>query len=342
MKMLIDGDVIAYRCGFAGEKTKYDYYHPDDIEDVRDGEEGVEYVLRDDAEPVHTADNAKEGKAWVQMQVEDGDTEAESLVRIPRKIIEPVEHVLHSVKVVMAAIEERMGPGEVHVYFSCPTPDNWRTSFYPEYKANRPDRKPFWSDDIKLYLTLGPWAVHRDDHLEADDLISLAAYAATERGEDWVIVSIDKDFMQIPGKHYDWVKEELVTIDEDRARQLHAIQCLMGDSVDNIKGIPGLGEVGAWAHLQECTEGSFDEIVLEGYLTAVDKKGEKIFADPYEAAYQCAVTRALVTLPEDRQHIEELMEEVERAKDRFEETQAHLQGSVGTDAGADDNAEDAA
>ncbi len=188
----------------------------------------------------------------------------------------------------------------------------------------------------------GPWNVVRDPHLEADDLIAMAAYEATERGEDWAIVSIDKDFMQIPGKHYNWVREELIVIDEDRARQLHAIQCLMGDNVDNIKGIPGMGEVGAWAHLQECAEGSFDEIILNGYETAVDKKGEIIYGPGALAEYHCALTRALVTLPEDRQHIEELMEDVNRAKDRLEEAQAHLQGTVGAVPDSADNAEDAA
>ena len=340
MKMLIDGDVIAYRCGFAGEKTKYDYYRPEDVEE-REGPDGEKlYDLSGD--PVHTADNAKEGKEWVKMQVEDGDESAEALVRLPRKEIEPVGHVLHSVKRVMEAIKERMGPGEMHVYFSCPTPDNWRTTFYPEYKANRPDRKPFWSDEIKAYLQDGPWNVVRDPHFEADDLIAMAAYEATEQGEDWVIVSIDKDFYQIPGKHYDWVKEELMEIDEDRARQLHAIQCLMGDNVDNIKGIPGWGEVAAWNHLQEVQEGSFDEIVLEGYRTAVDKQKKIIYETEAAAAYDCAVTRALVTLPEDRQHVEELMEVVENARKDLEEDTALMQGAGDGGGTPADDAEDAA
>jgi 5'-3' exonuclease len=316
MKLLIDGDIIAYRCGFAGEKTYYEYYKALEVRKIvgPDGEDA--YEIPQVIEPPFTAENAKEGKEWAA-----GRDDEEELVRVPRKKIEPVEHVLHSVKMVLSCIEERFPDNEMHLVFSCPTKDNWRTVIYPEYKGNRPDRKPFWAEEIRAYMNKGPWNVIAGIDEEADDILCMMAHDCNDKGEDWILVSIDKDFYQIPGKHYDWVNEELIEIDEQRACLLHAVQCLMGDNTDNIKGIPGWGEGTAVAHLTEQAEGDFDEILREAYRTATDKKKENLlWPNPAEAEFQYVLNRALVTLPEDREHREALMQEVLDAWKHVEET----------------------
>ncbi len=306
----IDGDVIAYRCGFAAEKTRYDIYHAADVQrqELIPGEDAV-YRMVDDAAVVETFDNAKLCKEWLQMQGAAG----EHYIRVPRKEIDDVSHALHTVKIVMSAIEAHFPDGEMRVYFSCPTRDNWRTEVYPEYKANRPDRKPFWYDEIRQYI-FDNWPCDAGVTHEADDLLSMMAYERTELDMPWVIVSIDKDFLQIPGQHYNWVKEELVDIDEDAGARNLAVQRIAGDGVDNIKGCPGIGTVKAEAHLFNSKAPNVHAMVLEAFADA--------YPDVEEALWQEALTTAMVTLPKDHDHVNELMEDVVHARKAYEASQA--------------------
>ena len=61
------------------------------------------------------------------------------------------------------------------------------------------------------------------------------------RSIDYFVVGIDKDLLQIPGNHYNFVKRELRFVDDDEAHLLLMRQCLTGDSADNIPGIRGIG-----------------------------------------------------------------------------------------------------
>ncbi len=324
MKILIDGDVIAYRCGFAAEKTRYDIYHAADIEEVigDDGEKAwnIPQIL----EPVQTFDNAKLCKQWLQVQ---GADKAKHYTRVSRKEIDDVSHALHSVKVVMGNIQAKWPEGDMTAYFSCHTLDNWRTECYPEYKANRKDnRKPFWYDDIRTYMDTNYKCVDGGVY-EADDMISMKAYGLSGNEMPWVIVSIDKDFMQIPGRHYNWVKEEIIDIDGPAALQNLAVQRLMGDSVDNIKGCPDIGDVKARAHLFNSKASDLEAMIMELYA--------ELYDDLDEARWQEALTTAMVTLPEDHDHVNEMMEEVFDARQKYEESKASR-------GGVDDCSEDTA
>jgi 5'-3' exonuclease len=257
--------------------------------------------------PVETFDNAKLCKAWLQVQ---GKEKAEHYIRVPRKEIDEVSHALHTVKRVMGSIQAQFADGDMVSYFSCATADNWRTECYPEYKANRKDaRKPFWYDDIRAYMDITYKCVQGKCY-EADDLIAMRAYANSGEGVDWVIVSIDKDFLQIMGTHYNWVKEELVTIDGPTALQNLAVQRIAGDGVDNIKGCPGIGDAKARAHLFNSKQPDLEAMILEMYTES--------YTDLAEARWQEALTTAMVTLPEDHDHVNEMMEEVFNAKQTYE------------------------
>lgn len=299
MRILLDGDVIAYRCGFAAEKTRYDIYHAADVEVDVIGDDGdTAYTFNPAGDgPVESFDNAKLCKAWLEVQ---GKVKAQHYTRVPRKEIEPVENALHSVKVVVERIRHTFAGAELTVFFSCATPQNWRTEVYPEYKANREGRKPFWYPEVRQYME------HNYDceiglRHEADDLIAMAA------GDDTVIVSIDKDFFQIPGKHYNWVKEEIVDVDAEAALRFLAVQRIMGDSVDNIKGIPGWGESKATAHLMNSEKATLDLMVLEAY--------EQAFPETGMALWLATLNTAMVTLPRDASQVNDLMEDVRYARE---------------------------
>lgn len=112
--------------------------------------------------------------------------------------------------------------------------DNFRYSIYPEYKAHRPKEKPHWLQPIREYLVAN-FNAEVINGQEADDALGI------NQTGDTIICSIDKDLLQIPGRHYNFVKDEFVEVDDFQGMHHFYMQCLMGDRSDNIKGIPKVG-----------------------------------------------------------------------------------------------------
>ena len=112
----------------------------------------------------------------------------------------------------------------------------------PEYKANRRNKKsskPPIFHAMKEYLTqkYGFWAVKQ---LEADDLVSYYSYSDNR---STIVCSPDKDVLfQCVGMHYNYQKGEFWHTTPEGANKFLWKQVLMGDSTDNIKGLPGVGE----------------------------------------------------------------------------------------------------
>ena len=130
-----------------------------------------------------------------------------------------------------------------------------RMAALPEYKAHRPempaDLKP-QLDEIVNYLQAAGIASYCRDGVEADDYIACLARRASDAGMAAVIASSDKDFMQLVSARVGLLnpndKSETVWTDEQvRAKagvepaQIVDWLSLMGDSVDNIPGVPGVG-----------------------------------------------------------------------------------------------------
>ena len=120
---------------------------------------------------------------------------------------------------------------------------NFRNDLYADYKAHR---KPL-EEHIKEALNYGhEYMVDKHnavmaDNMEADDLVAIWAAERRNNGGDYTVVGIDKDLLQIPGWHYNFVKKTSEFIDEDTADYKLMLQCLVGDSADNIPGIKGVG-----------------------------------------------------------------------------------------------------
>jgi len=120
---------------------------------------------------------------------------------------------------------------------------NFRKELYENYKGNRKNQPP----EIKEALTYGHNymvdkynAVMAND-MEADDLVSIWASECRDDARDYVVVGIDKDLLQIPGWHLNFIKMEEQYVDEDFANLKLMLQCLTGDTSDNIPGIRGIG-----------------------------------------------------------------------------------------------------
>jgi 5'-3' exonuclease len=104
---------------------------------------------------------------------------------------------------------------------------------------------------------------------EADDLMRTWAGQVERAGHEYIICSIDKDLLCIPGKHYRMREKKLITVSHEEAMRHYYEQLLKGDGVDNIPGIPGIGVVKATKILKDCkNEGEFQETVVGQYLAS--------------------------------------------------------------------------
>ena len=185
MELLIDGDVIVYRVGFATQ-------HKD----------------------------------------EDGEV-----------VADPLAYALHSCKMYINGMIKRTKASKSRLFLT--GRGNFRSVVDPEYKANRKDTaKPVHYQAIRDYMVkhLGAEMI---EGMEADDKLALC------QTNDTMIATIDKDLLMVAGEHYNFVKDEYKTVTPEEGTHWFYMQMLMGDKVDNIIGIRGIGKVKAAKILAE-------------------------------------------------------------------------------------------
>jgi len=180
-----------------------------------------------------------------------------------------------------------------------------RNELYPEYKANRGEMPEDLRTQIPLILELikaynipivecAGW--------EADDVIATLARQAAERGLDVRIVTNDKDARQLIAprvKLYSIRKrrfmdeEELAQEWKIRPDQVIDFQALVGDSVDNVPGVPLVGPKKASALLEKF--GTLEEVLDH----ADEAPGKKLSENLKTYREQALLSRELVTLRPD-------------------------------------------
>ena len=148
-----------------------------------------------------------------------------------------------------------------------------RLTVLPTYKAQRPPTPPDLEKQLPAIrevlqgLRIPIVEIEGD---EADDIIATLAVQAAQTGRNVLIASSDKDFMQLVGPRIRLLRpdgKESAIIDPDgvKARfgvtpgQMVDLLSLLGDSVDNIPGAPGVGEKTAAQLLQ--TYGTLDNLL---------------------------------------------------------------------------------
>ena len=124
---------------------------------------------------------------------------------------------------------------------------NFRREIAPSYKANRPDNRPAHWQAVREFLVTQHKAQICNGY-EADDEMGIQQ---DKIGGTTVICSIDKDLLQIPGKHYNFVKKVFQEVTPDEGLKFLYLQSLIGDRSDNIVGVPGIGPVKANQALAE-------------------------------------------------------------------------------------------
>lgn len=152
---------------------------------------------------------------------------------------------------------------------------NFRHEVLPTYKHNRKgSEKPKLFFSLQEYLQEN-YPVRQKPNLEADDVLGILA---TMNPGKYVIASLDKDLLQIPGVHYNWKKNEIHEVSEEDADKQFYLQALMGDPTDGYKGCPGIGVVKATSLLQSCEEvpdflGDLPHVMWRAIVKAYESKG---------------------------------------------------------------------
>ncbi len=120
---------------------------------------------------------------------------------------------------------------------------NFRNAITDDYKANRADIvRPIHHHELKAFMVEN-WDAVIIDGLEADDVVAMEANKLEEKGEQYLVIALDKDLNCIPGWHFDPNKKDVYFINQKQAEFNFFNQLLVGDIVDNIKGVKGIGPV---------------------------------------------------------------------------------------------------
>lgn len=264
---LVDGDIVVFRSGMAGQYTMREVFSPKDLK-----------------EPIVTFRYVKELNEWLKAHKKV----REDFVVVDRQVLEPLPQILHTTKLMMQAIEEKFDNKPV-VYLTGKGNFREDIAFEQPYKGNRwsydkrdqardegkwlewldatkekckPPTRPFYEQEIKQYL-IKHWGAVVVEGQEADDQLGI-----DQTDDTTIIVSVDKDLKMIKGWHQDLAGMDIEPeyIDEVTANRNFYKQLLTGDSVDNIKGIHGVGKVKAEKVLKDCnTPDQMLEAVLEEY-----------------------------------------------------------------------------
>ncbi|MFN0105971.1 MAG: DNA polymerase I [Bryobacteraceae bacterium] len=192
----------------------------------------------------------------------------------------------------LAAVYESLGP-------------SFRSEEFTEYKANRTETPPELLEQIPLVkrlLQAMRIPVLEYERYEADDVIGTLAVQSRKAGLEAVIVSSDKDMLQLVGGGVTMLnpaKDDAV-YDRDGVKEFMGVWpeqiadylALVGDSVDNIPGVPGIGKKGAAELLEKY--GS-----VAGLLARLDELKPKQRAGIEEGREVLAMSQRLATIATD-------------------------------------------
>lgn len=113
--------------------------------------------------------------------------------------------------------------------------DNFRYKIYPEYKANRTKEKPHYLEACREMLVT-QYKATVVNGMETDDALGIAQ---TKYDGNSRICSLDKDLLQIPGLHFNWVTGISRLVSPLDGLRTYYKQLILGDRTDNIPGYDG-------------------------------------------------------------------------------------------------------
>ncbi len=242
MLPLLDLDVFVYQAGYSSEKTQH--------------------MLVDE-----TGEAAQLSIGMGKKQVNEELRLAQQLnplVTLSSKVIPlSLEFAIASIDNLIYGVLSSLGETTFKGFLSAsndPTNFRFAVAVTKPYKGMRKETKrPTHYHALRDYVSK-TYDVELCTGKEADDGLSQA------QKEDTVIVSIDKDLLQVPGWHYNFRKNEYSFITEFQGAYNLYTQVLTGDNADNIPGLPGVGPVTAKKILNDAkTKEELHNCVLKEY-----------------------------------------------------------------------------
>jgi len=204
-------------------------------------------------------------------------------------------------------IEREQKPTHLCVVYDAPG-DNFRNELYDQYKAHRPPMPPELADQLEMVRTVVEafgLAQLEVGGYEADDIIATLTKVAAASGMDVVICSSDKDLTQLCTDDgtvavLDTMKNRRIGPDQVKEKfgvgpdRVGDVLALMGDSIDNVPGVAGIGPKTASELINKF--GTLDALLAAAAAGGVPgKRGAAI----HEAREAVRVSRELVRLRDD-------------------------------------------
>jgi protein Xni len=160
--------------------------------------------------------------------------------------------VLHALDRSITRLLEATNPTHALAVFDAPAP-TWRHTFHPQYKAGRPPMPPALAENMAdvhgAFTTLGI-TVCTVPGFEADDVLATIAVKAGGAGAQTIVVSTDKSMLGLLSSHIgvrhhfdnrDVTQPDVVARYGVMPQELSTYLALIGDSGQNIPGVPGIG-----------------------------------------------------------------------------------------------------
>lgn len=179
-----------------------------------------------------------------------------SYYAVPNTLVDGDGHAvnaLHGFARFMGDVLEKVKPVHIGVAFDESLVTSFRKNLYPAYKANREPAPVELKRQFALCRqaceALGA-ACFSSNEYEADDIVGTLSVMARNAGRNMIVLSRDKDLSQLvrPGDEYwDYIGEKRYAYDDIAQRfgvipeRMACYLALMGDAVDNIRGVPGIG-----------------------------------------------------------------------------------------------------
>ena len=212
----------------------------------------------------------------------------------------PTNAIFGFTRMILKLMEDR-SPQHIAMFFDAKGP-TFRHEMYKDYKANRPPmpedmvvQLPY----IKEVTAAFNLPIIEMSGFEADDLIGTTARLAEKDGYSVVIVTGDKDFMQLVTDKitiWDPMKDSTIDLQSFKEkfgiepRQMIDVQGLSGDTADNIPGVPGIGQKTALSLIK--TYCSMQQIYEK--LDTITKKKQRENLENFKD--QAFLSRDLVTI----------------------------------------------
>jgi len=163
-----------------------------------------------------------------------------------------------------------------------------RLSYNSDYKQHRTKEIPEKWEFTKAYA-IERWNAIEVNDIEVDDAIRICSIEMP----DSYIVAIDKDLLWLAGENFNWRKNEWTSISDRDEEEYLAKSLICGDTVDNIKGLPGKGESYCKKHDIKSVSDAFKAYIVELGL----QKGVDEFYRNFKALYILEESDKFTELP---------------------------------------------